>query len=108
MFCVSCRAPNDPANTTCTVCGTPLKLDERAPLDQEIARRFRCSKGCHAESSSVRTASTGTGTSKMLDVQTHRFVAVSCTSCGFTEFYNLNILEGQDHLGDIMDFLFGG
>jgi hypothetical protein len=36
------------------------------------------------------------------------FVVISCTFCGFTEFYNPEILKGRDDLGTVLDILFGG
>jgi predicted nucleic-acid-binding Zn-ribbon protein len=32
-------------------------------------------------------ATTGTGLTRLFDVQSNRFSAVSCTNCGYTEFY---------------------
>lgn len=48
----------------------------------------------------------GTGLSRLFEVQPHRYAFVSCANCGFTEVYNLKLLEGQDDLGTFLDVLF--
>ena len=76
-------------------------------LDEQLEVRFVCSK-CKGSGATVkRFASTGTGISKLFDIQ-HHDIAVSCLSCGYTEIYNPDILKGKDHLGNILDILFGG
>ncbi|MFZ3589446.1 zinc ribbon domain-containing protein, partial [Bacillus sp. DJP31] len=35
-------------------------------------------------------AMTGTGLSKMFDIQNNSFTVVFCKSCGYSEFYNKN------------------
>ncbi len=76
--------------------------------DEMLATRFVCGK-CKARGGTTkRIATTGTGFSKLFDIQHNRFVAVSCKNCGYTELYNPEILEGKDRLGDVMDVLFGG
>jgi predicted nucleic-acid-binding Zn-ribbon protein len=77
-------------------------------LDEQLEVRFVCSK-CKSSGATVkRFASTGTGISRLFDIQHNKFIAVSCLSCGYTEIYNPDILEGKDHLGNILDILFGG
>ena len=67
-------------------------------LDQELARRFVCAK-CRSEGAHVkRFAATGTGLSRLFDIQHNKFVAASCTNCGYTELFNPHIL----------DLMFGG
>jgi predicted nucleic-acid-binding Zn-ribbon protein len=41
--------------------------------------------GTDAEVGSIST--TGSGLSKMFDIQTNEFRTVTCTNCGFTELY---------------------
>ncbi|ENH97555.1 hypothetical protein J416_06073 [Gracilibacillus halophilus YIM-C55.5] len=47
---------------------------------------------------------TGTGLSKMFDVQHNQFVVVYCENCGYSEFYNKNSSSGAN----ILDLFFGG
>ena len=77
-------------------------------LDQELARRFVCAK-CRSHGGHVkRFAATGTGLSRIFDIQHNKFVAVSCANCGYTELFNPQILEGKSVGTDILDLLFGG
>jgi len=76
-------------------------------LDQALADRFICVK-CNSRGGYVkRIAATGTGLSKMFDIQHNKFIAVSCGQCGFTELYNPQFLEKGSRGGDILDVLFG-
>ena len=77
-------------------------------VDDELANRFVCTK-CKSSGGAVkRFAATGTGLSKLFDIQHNKFIAVSCQNCGYTEVYNPAILEGTSRLGDVLDVLFGG
>ncbi len=77
-------------------------------LDQELAARFVCAK-CQARGARVkRVALAGTGISRLLNIQHNKYAAASCNRCGFTEFYNAEILEDHDTGMDVLDFLFGG
>ena len=47
-------------------------------IDRQLAQRFRCVK-CHSiGASNERIAVTGTGLSKLMDVQHNKFIALSC------------------------------
>lgn len=48
-------------------------------------------------------AMTGTGLSKMFDIQKNEFVVISCTRCGYSEFYNKRSSMGSN----ILDLFFG-
>jgi predicted nucleic-acid-binding Zn-ribbon protein len=48
----------------------------------------------------------GTGLSRFLEIQRHRYAFVSCTNCGYSEVFNLKMLEGKDNLGDFLEILF--
>ncbi|WP_299429160.1 zinc ribbon domain-containing protein [uncultured Meiothermus sp.] len=77
-------------------------------LDDLIAKRFLCGK-CQSGGALVkRFAATGTGLSRMFDIEHNVFIAASCENCGYTEVYNPEVLEGKDDLGAVMDLLFGG
>jgi len=79
-----------------------------ASLEQEIHSRFHCNKCGHSECHTKELAMTGTGLSKMFDIQNNYYMFVSCTRCGFTEVYNSNVLKGQrGQLSNILDLLFG-
>lgn len=76
-------------------------------VDDELASKFVCPKcknhGGHVE----RLAMSGTGLSRLLEVQNKRYAFVSCRNCGYSEIYHLSILEGKgDRLGSILEILF--
>lgn len=77
-----------------------------AQVDDLLAQKFVCSKckerGAHTE----RLAMSGTGLSRLFEVQHHRYAFVSCNNCGYTEVYNLRTIEGKDNLGTFLEILF--
>ena len=74
--------------------------------DQMLASKFVCSHCNHKEGHVQRLAMTGTGLSRFLEIQAYRYAFVSCTNCGFTEVFNLKVLEGKDDLGHFLEVLF--
>ncbi len=75
-------------------------------VDDLLASKFVCdrckSRGAHAE----RLAMSGTGLSAFMDIQPHRYLFLSCRNCGYTQVFNLKMLEGRDDLSDFIDTLF--
>ncbi|OGO11668.1 MAG: hypothetical protein A2Y93_08175, partial [Chloroflexi bacterium RBG_13_68_17] len=53
-----------------------------------------------------RLAMSGTGISRLFEIQPYKYAFVSCQNCGYTEVYNLRTLEGRDDLGEILEILF--
>ncbi|WP_421829115.1 zinc ribbon domain-containing protein [Larkinella sp.] len=76
-------------------------------IEHEIANRYSCAKCQNREVYMKRIAATGTGLSRIFDIEHNVFIACSCTRCSYTEFYNPEILEGKDNLGAALDLLFG-
>ena len=76
--------------------------------EQLLADQFICSHcdqhGAHVE----KLAMSGTGLSRLFDIQHHRYAFVSCNNCGSTEVFNLKVLDGKDNLGTFIDILFSG
>ncbi len=74
--------------------------------EQVLAKEFVCrhcsTQGAHVE----RLSMSGTGISRLLEIQPYRYAFVSCTNCGYTEVFNLKMLEGKDDLGMFLDVLF--
>ena len=71
-----------------------------------LSEAFHCPK-CDQHGAQVeKLAMSGTGLSRLFEIQPHRYVFVSCHNCGYTEVYNLTTLEGKDDLGDLLDVLF--
>lgn len=77
-----------------------------AKVDELLAREFACprceQKGAHVE----RLSMSGTGLSRLFEIQPYRYAFVSCNNCGYTEVYDLRTLEGKDNLGTFLEILF--
>ena len=75
-------------------------------VEELLASEFVCARckqhGAHVE----KLAMSGTGISRLFEIQPYRYAFVSCTNCGYTEVYNLRMLEGKDNLGNFLDILF--
>ena len=62
-----------------------------------------CPKCGHTDASVGDISTTGSGLSKMFDIQTNKFRTVTCTNCGYTELYKDVGSSG----GDLVDIFFG-
>lgn len=77
-------------------------------VEEKVREKFKCHKCGHDECSTKEVAMSGTGLSKMFDIQHNHFLFVSCQYCGFVEVYDPNILEGKKgQLGSVLDVIFG-
>ncbi len=75
-------------------------------VERQLGERFICSK-CKKQGGDVqKLAMSGTGLSRLFEVQPYRYAFVSCGHCGYTEIFNLRTLEGKDNLGTILEVLF--
>jgi hypothetical protein len=75
-------------------------------VDELLSLAFVCSKCEHRGAQVERLALSGTGLSRLLEIQAYRYAFVSCRNCGYTEVYNLDILEGKDNMGTFLEVLF--
>ena len=71
-----------------------------------LAREFVCARCGNKGGQTQELAMSGTGISRLLEIQPYRYTFVSCPNCGYTEVFNLDILEGRDDLGTFLDALF--
>ncbi|UOQ86077.1 zinc ribbon domain-containing protein [Gracilibacillus salinarum] len=62
-----------------------------------------CVKCGSRNANQKEVAMTGTGLSKMFDVQNNQFLVVYCEDCGYSEFYNKQATKGSN----ILDLFFG-
>lgn len=62
-----------------------------------------CPKYGHTEVSTNSISTTGSGLSKMFDIQTKKFPVVSCENCGYSELYK----DVRNRGGDVVDAFFG-
>lgn len=67
-------------------------------------REKGCIKCGSKRAGKKEVAMTGTGLSKMFDVQNNHFVVVYCENCGYSEFYNKKASASSN----ILDLFFGG
>lgn len=65
--------------------------EENVKLD--LMNDYVCAHCGHEECSVQEVAMTGTGFSKLLDIQHHHYFFVSCQQCGKVEVYDPNVLE---------------
>jgi len=56
-----------------------------------------CPKCGHSDTDTGSISVAGTGLSKMFDVQNNHFQVISCTNCGYSEFYR------DDASGNLLD-----
>ena len=75
-------------------------------VDHLLAQEFTCLHCKHAGAHVERLAMSGTGLSRLLEIQAYRYAFASCTNCGYTEVYNLRTLAGKDDLGTFLEILF--
>ncbi|MGN1401571.1 MAG: zinc ribbon domain-containing protein [Bacillus sp. (in: firmicutes)] len=62
-----------------------------------------CIKCGSKDASQKEVATTGTGMSKLFDIQHNHFIVVSCNQCGYSEFYNKKSSTGSN----LLDLFFG-
>ncbi|UOQ47377.1 zinc ribbon domain-containing protein [Gracilibacillus caseinilyticus] len=62
-----------------------------------------CVKCGSTNANQKEVSMTGTGLSKMFDVQNNQFLVVYCEDCGYSEFYNKQASKGSN----ILDLFFG-
>lgn len=68
------------------------------------SKNFQCIKcgNKNFEVDNIRT--TGSGFTKFFNIQNRKFLTVSCTKCGYTEFYRKGKTSGASN---VLDFLTG-
>jgi len=77
-----------------------------ARIEEQLANAFQCPKCQHSGARVEKLAMAGTGLSRFMEIQAHRYAFVSCTNCGYTEVYDLKTLKGSDNLGTLLEILF--
>jgi hypothetical protein len=71
-----------------------------------LADEFVCRHCEHSGAIVEKIAMSGVGVSRFFDIQHHQYAFVSCDYCGYTEIFNLKVLNGHDDLGTFIDVLF--
>ncbi|MBB6454097.1 hypothetical protein HNQ94_002548 [Salirhabdus euzebyi] len=62
-----------------------------------------CIKCGSSDAGKKEVAMTGSGLSKMFDIQNNKFTVVFCKNCGYSEFYN----QDSSKASNVFDFFFG-
>lgn len=114
--CANCRESVEDQFDACWKCGTSREgvrnlnfasesnLEGAADkVEAAISQHFTCPKCKHREPSFERIAMPGVGLRKLF---AHQFLAVTCEGCGYTELFNLNVLEGRTDLGNFIRGIF--
>lgn len=68
-------------------------------IEEMISNHYRCPKCKHDECNVKEVAMTGTGLSKLMDIQYNHYLFVSCLNCANVVIYDPDILRGTRHLG---------
>ncbi|MFC0015740.1 MULTISPECIES: zinc ribbon domain-containing protein [Allobacillus] len=63
-----------------------------------------CIKCGSKEAATKEIATSGSGLSKVFDVQHNKFLVVYCKNCGYSELYN----KKTSTAGNVIDLFFGG
>ncbi|WP_129115187.1 zinc ribbon domain-containing protein [Halegenticoccus tardaugens] len=81
----------------------PDERDDTAggPSHEPVGGDRGCPKCGHDETETDSISTTGSGLSKMFDIQNRSFTVISCTNCGYSELY-----RGQSS-GNLVDLFFG-
>lgn len=94
-FCRNCQSSLDDALT-------PAEAPERTVTDElPNMEETGCPKCGHEKAEVDEIATTGSGLSKLFDIQNRRFQVVSCANCGYSELY-------RDRDADVIVDLFIG
>ena len=64
---------------------------------------WKCVKCENTEFEKDQIQTTGGNLSKLFDIQNKKFVTVTCTKCGYTEFYKVETSAGMNILDFLMD-----
>ena len=67
-------------------------------------RPFSCVKCSGTEYTGGEIRTTGSGVSRFFNLQNQKFASVSCSNCGYTEFYR----RAGGRAGNILDILTSG
>lgn len=106
VVCASCGSKASPSWSFCRSCES--SLDDAAPAHEDVRTENApdlgptgCPKCGHDDAEVDEIATTGTGASMLFDIQNRRFSVVSCTNCGYSEFYR------STDAGVILDLFLG-
>jgi len=107
VVCRNCEARCATSWSFCRNC--EASLDDALPPEEAydddipgIQAADGCLKCGHESATVDEIATTGTGVTRLFDLQNRTFTAVVCDRCGYTEFYNQRM---RDEV--VLDLFFG-
>lgn len=76
-------------------------------IEELMASKFNCRRCGNLECITQEVSMSGTGVSKIFDIDYHHYLFVSCTRCGFVEVFNPDVLRGHKSgvLGTVLDII---
>ncbi|MEK3882069.1 zinc ribbon domain-containing protein [Paenibacillus sp. PL2-23] len=91
--------------------GDDAEVDEREQrqgIEERLTESYVCGKCGHDACMVNEVAMTGTGLSKLMDIQYHHYLFVSCLRCGGVDIFDPNVLEKsrRGSFGSGLDVLF--
>lgn len=69
-----------------------------------ISKSYTCPKCGNKKADVDNIRTTGAGFTRYFNIQNRRFIAVSCSKCGYTEFYRDSKTSGASN---VLDFITG-
>jgi len=76
-------------------------------IGEKLEKRFVCVRCNNQEGYYRRIATTGDGLSRLIELQHNRFFTVSCKRCGYTDFFDLDLLRERNFNWEIFDEVYG-
>ncbi|MGK0443330.1 MAG: putative nucleic-acid-binding Zn-ribbon protein [Bermanella sp.] len=97
--CLICDEPGQTNKTNCSNCLGPSNISgdeliawknnwQAIQKSASPVKTFRCSKCHHTQFKTGLIRSAGGTVSASIEIETEQFTYMSCSHCGFTEFYN--------------------
>ena len=115
--CENCREIVEEQFNACWNCGAsrdgklnldfirePSDVNDDSSLEKSFSQHYVCQKCEHRDARVERISSSGTGLAKL---SAKDFLAISCQNCGYTELFNLTVIEGRSDLQNFLRGLFG-
>lgn len=91
-ICIRCECPRDADDAT--IAAHRAGFNGGVPIPDQAG--FCCAKCGGDESDTGELLASGGVLSSMADISTRRFRTVTCARCGYTEFYRVGLLFGED------------
>lgn len=90
-----------------TIPNDSTEILDHLSIEELMISKFKCRRCGHRECISQEVSMSGTGLSKIFDIDYHHYLFVSCRQCGFVEVFNPDVLRGHKSgvLGTVLDII---